>query len=420
MQTVLARPRAALLGRQQLFGLTFLALAAAMLFLFGLPSEAGQTSTFVLTAFGSARRTPLPDLVLPTQLTVFLLTFVVAFLGGWQWAKGFRAVNAVLGLIIFLFIFAFLTWADGGRQFNLTGMLVSSLVRSTPIALGALSGILCERAGVINIAIEGMMLAGAFSSVVVASASGNLYWGALAGVLTGAALAAIHAVLCIRFRMDQIISGVVINILAAGLTSYLSARILAVHLDLNNSGAFQPIAIPLLVDIPVLGPILFENNIVVYAMLFLLVAVHIMLFYTRWGLRTRAVGEHPRAADTLGINVFRVRYINVILGGMVAGLGGAYFTVGSVGRFDELMTAGRGFIGLAAMIFGKWTPFGAFGSSLIFGFADSLQQKLAILQAPIPSQLLAMAPYVATMIVLAGVVGRAIPPAADGQPYEKQ
>ncbi|MBI2845494.1 MAG: ABC transporter permease [Chloroflexi bacterium] len=391
-----------------------------MLFLFALSSDPGQNSTFVLTAVASAQKTELPDLVLPTQATIFVLTFIVAFFGGWQLARGFRAVNALLAVIIFIFIFAFLTWADRGRQFNLTGMLIASLVRSTPIALGALSGILCERAGVVNIAIEGMMLAGAFSSVVVGSATDNLYLGIIFGILTGGAMAAIHAVLSIRFRVDQIVSGVVINILAAGLTSYLTERFLSVHQELNDSGALRPISIPFLVDIPVLGPVLFENTLIVYSMLFLLVAVHILLFYTRWGLRTRAVGEHPRAADTLGINVFKMRYINVILGGMVAGLGGAYFTVGSVGRFDELLTGGRGYIGLAAMIFGKWSPFGAFASSLIFGFADSLQQKLAILQAPIPSQFLGMAPYIATIVILAGVVGRAIPPAADGQPYEKQ
>jgi simple sugar transport system permease protein len=163
----------------------------------------------------------------------------------------------------------------------------------------------------------------------------------------------------------------------------------------------------------------FENNIIIYLMLILIVVMHILLFYTPWGLRTRAVGEHPKAADTLGINVYLVRYVNVILGGMIAGLGGAYFTIGSVGRFDEIMTAGKGFIGLAAMIFGKWSPFGAFTSSLIFGFADSLQVRLQILSVPIPSEFLLMAPYIVTMIVLTGVVGRAVPPAADGQPYEK-
>ncbi|MFM8423801.1 MAG: ABC transporter permease, partial [Chloroflexota bacterium] len=171
--------------------------------------------------------------------------------------------------------------------------------------------------------------------------------------------------------------------------------------------------------IPVLGPVLFENNLVIYLAIILVFVMHVVLYYTPWGLRTRAVGEHPKAADTLGINVYLTRYVNVIAGGMIAGLGGAYFTLGSVGRFDEAMTAGKGFIGLAAMIFGNWNPIGAYTSSLIFGFADSLQVKLQILRIPIPSEFLLMAPYIVTMIILTGVVGRAIPPAADGQPYEK-
>jgi simple sugar transport system permease protein len=170
----------------------------------------------------------------------------------------------------------------------------------------------------------------------------------------------------------------------------------------------------------VIGPILFSNNMFVYAMFFFLVLIHVGLFKTRWGLRLRSVGEHPKAADTLGINVFRTRYMAVILGSMMAGFAGAYFTLGSVGRFDEVMTAGRGFIALAAMIFGNWTPFGSFGAGLLFGFADSLASKLAILGVKIPSEFLLMTPYIATMIVLAGVVGRAQMPAADGTPYEKE
>jgi simple sugar transport system permease protein len=217
------------------------------------------------------------------------------------------------------------------------------------------------------------------------------------------------------------VSGVAINIFATGMTSFISSRFLQQNVDsLNNSGTFPILPIPSLVKIPILGPILFENGIIVYLTLILVVVLHIVLFYTPWGLRTRAVGEHPKAADTLGVNVYFMRYVNVILGGMIAGLGGAYFTVGSVGRFDEMMTAGKGFIGLAAMIFGKYNPFGAFASSLIFGFADSLQVKLQILQVPIPSEFLLMAPYIITMIVLAGVVGKVVIPAADGQPYEKQ
>jgi ABC-type uncharacterized transport system permease subunit len=230
----------------------------------------------------------------------------------------------------------------------------------------------------------------------------------------------VHAFLAIRFKVDQIISGVAINIFAAGTTSYFSSRFLQVNGDvLNNSGTFKSIPIPLLSKIPIIGPIFFENSIIVYIMMLLVAVMHIVLFYTPWGLRTRAVGEHPKAADTLGVNVFKMQYVNVILGGAIAGIGGAYFSIGSVGRFDEQMTAGKGFIGLAAMIFGKWTPIGAFLASLLFGFADSLQVKLQILRVPIPSEFLLMTPYIITMIVLAGVVGRAVAPAADGVPYEK-
>ncbi len=173
-------------------------------------------------------------------------------------------------------------------------------------------------------------------------------------------------------------------------------------------------------DIPLVGPILFNHNFFVYAMFVLVGVVTFALFKTRWGLRSRAVGEHPKAADTLGINVFGYRYVNVMLGGMIAGFGGAYFTIGSAGAFDENMSAGRGFIGLAAMIFGRWHPVGALGAALVFGFSDSLQAKLAILQTPIPGEFLLMAPYLVTIIVVAGVVGRARPPAADGQPYVKE
>ena len=229
-----------------------------------------------------------------------------------------------------------------------------------------------------------------------------------------------HAVLAIKFKVDQIISGVAINIFAAGLTSFVSSKFLVPYSDLlNNSGTFKPIPIPLLSKIPILGPIFFENNIIVYLMLLIVVGMHFMLFYTPWGLRSRACGEHPKAADTLGVNVFLTRYVNTIIGGAIAGIGGAYFTIGSVGRFDEVMTAGKGFIGLAAMIFGKWTPIGSFLASLLFGFADSLQVKLQILRVPIPSEFLLMAPYIVTMIVLASVVGRAAAPAAEGVPYEK-
>jgi simple sugar transport system permease protein len=298
-------------------------------------------------------------------------------------------------------------------------MISSSFVRATPIALAALCGVISERTAVINIGIEGIMLISAQVAVVTASVTQNLWVGLIMAILAGALVAALHAFLIIRFKVDQIVSGVAINIVGAGVTAFIASRFLEETDALNNSGTFPIITIPLFSKIPILGPMLFENNIIVYLMVLLVIAMQVMLYKTPWGLRTRAVGEHPKAADTLGVNVFLMRYVNVIIGGMIAGIGGAYFTIGSVGRFDEFMTAGKGFIGLAAMIFGKWNPVGAFASSLIFGFADSLQVKLQILRVPIPSEFLLMAPYIVTMIILTGVVGRAIPPAADGQPYEK-
>ncbi len=278
---------------------------------------------------------------------------------------------------------------------------------------------MCERCGVVNIGIEGMMLAGAFLAALFGSITDSVWLGLLAAMVGGGLMAALLAILAIRYKVNQIIAGTAINILATGLTSYFSSRYLQKYAELNSPATFSPIPLPGLSKIPIIGPALFNHTVVVYLTLILVVVIQIMLYYTRWGLRTRAVGEHPRAADTLGVNVFLMRYTNVILGGLIAGLGGAYLVLSSVARFDELMTAGKGFIGMAAMIFGKWNPIGAFGSSLIFGFADSLQTKLAILAVPIPSQFLLMAPYLVTIIALAGVVGRSRPPAADGVPYEK-
>jgi simple sugar transport system permease protein len=319
-----------------------------------------------------------------------------------------------------LFIFGFLVWAAADKSLNLAGLLNTTLSKAVPITLGALSGVLCERAGVVNIAIEGMMLGGAMMGALVGSVTGSLFIGLLAAVATGALLAWVHAVLSIKYMTDQIVSGTVINIFATGITSFISAKFMQSNQALNNPGIYAPFEIPVLSKIPFIGPILFDNNIFVYAMFVFLILIHVGLFYTRWGLRVRSVGEHPKAADTLGINVIRTRYMSVLLGGMMAGFAGGYFTLGSVGRFDEVMTAGRGFIGLAAMIFGNWTPFGSFGAGLLFGFADSLSSKIAILGIPIPSEFLLMAPYIATMVVLAGVVGRGHMPAADGQPYKKE
>jgi simple sugar transport system permease protein len=303
---------------------------------------------------------------------------------------------------------------------NLVGIFQSSLYRAVPIAFGALSGVMCERSGVVNIAIEGMLLSGAFVSAVVSSVTGNNVIGVIAAVIVAGLLAWLLAILAIRYRVNQIIAGLVINIGAVGITSFISTRVLQGNPDLNTPPRFEPIVVPVLSDLPIVGPIFFSGNFFVYAVFALVIVIHFALFYTRYGLRVRSVGEHPRAADTVGINVNFTRYRNVILGGMVAGLGGAYFTVGSTGAFEREMTAGRGYIGLAAMIFGGWTPIGAFLASLVFGFADALQSRLSILGSPVPSEFLLMVPYLVTIVVVAGLVGRVRMPAADGTPYVKE
>ncbi len=409
--------------RRIIFGAVFILIGTAILWFFAFNSEGGVTTTFGLNPGFASNAPKVPDLTFPTQPVLYGLGLLAMFLGGWQLAKGFKSYAVVFGVVFLLFIIAFLAWAAQGRSFNLVGMLQATLVRSTPIALGAFSGVMAERSGIINIAIEGMMLSAALASVMVASVSGSLWLGLLGGIIIGGALGLIHGVLAIQFKVDQIISGTAINILSTGTTSFIVKRFFIdpeINSALNSSKIFAPIHIPILSDIPIIGPIFFSVNIMPYLMILILVVQHVMLFHTRWGLRTIAVGEHPKAADTLGVDVFRVRYINIMLSGMIAGIGGAYFTIGRVGQFDEVMTGGRGFIGLAAMIFGKWTPVGSLGASLLFGFADSFQQKIQILVPAFPSEFLLAAPYVITMIVLAGVVGRAIAPVADGVPYEKE
>jgi simple sugar transport system permease protein len=402
-------------------GLIFLGCGFVIWWFFARTLDPETITKFGMTV-GGAKAT-IPNLELPSKLTLNILAVLCGILGVFQLALpgGFKKrTNLVLGLIAALFIFGFLTFTAAGKSLNLAGLVNTTLSKAVPLTLGALSGILCERAGVVNIAIEGMMLMAAMVGALVGSVSGNLWIGLLLAVFSGALLGWVHGIISIKYKTNQIISGTAINIFATGMTSYISAKFMQSNQALNNPGTFSPIEIPVLSSIPFFGPILFNNNIFVYAMFIFLFVIQIALFYTRWGLRHRSVGEHPRAADTLGINVFRTRYVAVILGGMMAGFAGAYFTLGSVGRFDEVMTAGRGFISLAAMIFGNWMPFGAFSAGLLFGFTDSLASRMAILGSKIPSQFLLMAPYIATMVVLAGVVGRGQMPAADGTPYEKE
>jgi general nucleoside transport system permease protein len=389
----------------------------ALLVLFLLDVAAGEVATFKLSR---PRDTWVaPDLVVPGAFNT-IAAALLAFLGVRQFLRGGgRWTSLSLGIGIALVIMAFLVWATAGKSFSLTGMLQATMVRAVPIALGGLAGVLSERVAVVNIAIEGMLLAGAFTGALMGSLLGG--WGGLVmAVLVGGMFGMILAALVVTFRMDQIIAGVVINLFVLGLTSYVTSQVFAHNRHLNNAEIFRSWKIPILGDIPVIGPMLFNQNLFVYGALILVGVTTYYLFHTKGGLRARAVGEHPRAADTLGIDVYFTRYLHVTMAGMVAGFGGAWFTLGSVGRFDENMTGGRGFIGLAAMIFGRWHPVGALSAALIFGFADSLQQKLALLNTPIPSEFLAMAPYIATIIVVAGLIGKARPPAADGKPYVKE
>ncbi|HEV3102459.1 MAG TPA: ABC transporter permease [Candidatus Dormibacteraeota bacterium] len=310
---------------------------------------------------------------------------------------------------------SFLT--DIGHVLLTADLWRAALEAAVLLLLPALGGVISERSGVVNIAMEGMMLTGAFFAVVADLAWHNPWLGALIGIVAGGLMALIHAVVSIRFRADQIVSGIAINIFAAGLTLFLVQRIYGLQ-DVGHVGqsSLLPyINIPLVDQIPFLGRVLFQQNVVVYAAIILLVLVQIVLFRTRLGLRIRAVGEHPQAADTAGINVYAIRYGAVITSGLLSGLAGAFLAIGISNTFVPNMTDGRGYIALAAMIFGKWRPLGAFVACLIFGLGQAIYDANSVIH--VSQYLLSMLPYILTLVVLAGVVGRSIPPAADGLPY---
>jgi ABC-type uncharacterized transport system permease subunit len=302
------------------------------------------------------------------------------------------------------------------RDPKITEAVLASAVRqSTPLVLGALCGVLGERSGVINIGIEGQMLMSAFIGFLVNVWTGNLFIAILSGLLTGALLGALLAFMSVTLKIDQIIGGTVINIIALGLTGYFY------QVGLTTHGKLQPIALGPLAKLPIVGSVFFDNPPITYAAIVLVFVIHYVIFHTKWGLRTRAVGEHPRAADTVGVNVYLIRYVNVILGGAIAGLGGVFLTLEAVGSFERNMTNGRGFVALACMLFGKYTPFGAWGAALLFGLTSAIQTQLQFGgRVNIPHQFIGMLPYLLTIVVLAGFVGRARIPAADGVPYEKE
>ncbi|WP_062461486.1 ABC transporter permease [Demequina soli] len=398
-------------------------IAVLSLVIFGLGTGSGSTTTFVV-----ARGTDfvhLPDFTVPSRVAAIVLSLVGLALAGWT---GYRAnqrrkVGLWLPIVYGMAIMgALLTWAGAGRDatsIQLTGLLTSSLFLAVPLVFGALAGTLCERSGIVNIAIEGQLLAGAFLAALVGSIAGNAYVGLIAAPIAGALVGLVLAIFATKYWVNQIVVGVVLNMLIVGLTSFFFSTVMTENGDLNQPLGMAKLPIPLLSKIPVLGPVLFNQNLLVYLLYVAVAVMQVMLFRSRWGLRVRAVGEHPKAADTVGINVNRTRVRNTVLGGAIAGLGGAFFTVASGLAFGKEMTAGKGYIALAAMILGRWSPRGALAAALLFGFADALRAQLGAIGSPIPSQFLAMTPYLATIFAVAGLVGHSRPPAAEGVPYKK-
>jgi ABC-type uncharacterized transport system permease subunit len=375
--------------------LTLVALLGFTLF------TAGQThTTFQFSTRGDLAQ--IPNLAVPVRAGLWVTVLVLAAVAAYAtWAALRRRsvgwwAPALFGLA---FVTAFLLWVGGGRDtlIPVPTLLGGALALSVPLVFGALSGVMCERSGVINIAIEGQLLGGAFLAVGVLL----VFFG-------------------VRYWVDQIIVGVVLNVLVIGLTSFLFSTVLTGDNNWNNRQDLPDLPIPFLSDIPVLGPVLFDQNILVYLMYAAVVVLQVFLFRSRWGLRVRAVGEHPKAADTVGINVIRTRWVTTIMGGALAGLGGAFFTVGSGLAFGREMSAGNGYIALAAMILGKWNPVGAVAAALLFGFSRNLANVLGAMGgAGIPGEFLLMLPYAVTILAVAGFVGRVRAPAAENQPYTK-
>ena len=370
----------------------------------------------------------LPPWTVRFGLVPIAVGITAAFAGLWAASRGERKLGlwaiavAALGTLAAI-------WAQGKAEESLgdvvnVGLVAATLRYATPLAFAAIGGIFSERAGVVNIGLEGMMIGGAFFGIFAAAETGSWLVGLLGAMVAGGLLALIHAVFSIHLRSDQIVSGTAVNFLALGLTGYLFRSIYGAEGTPSEISRIPDVPLPVIRDIPFVGDVIGDMSLMIWLVLALLVLAYLVLFKTPIGLRIRSVGEHPKAADTVGISVYGVRYAAVVLSGMLAALGGAYLSIGFVGSFNENMTVGKGFIALAAVIFGKWHPFGAFGGCLLFGFSTALAQRLPgseLLPAAISSgNLLQTLPYILTLVALVGVIGRSRPPAAVGRPYVKQ
>ena len=399
-----------------IFGVLTLALALAV----GLGSQDGDTGFRLATKDDLFE---LPKITVPAEGTAWVMIAILALvtlesvrrmIAKRTTPVWLAAIFSVVGII------GFLSWAAAGGTIPVVGLLAGSLALAVPLVFGALGGVLGERAGVVNIAIDGQLLAGAFSAAIIGSVTGSVWAGVLGALLAGALVALLLGLFAISYFVDQVIVGVVLNVLVIGLTSFMFSQVLAPNsADLNSPPRFSAWDIPLLGDVPLIGPILFRQTPIVYLLYITVAVVAWALYRTKWGLRVRAVGEHPKAADTVGINVIRTRYRTVLIAGAIAGTGGAFYTLVSVSQFNREMTGGAGYIALAAVIFGKWDPIRATMAALLFGFAYNLQGVLSVLGSPVPSQFMLMLPYVVTVFAVAGLVGRSRPPAADGLPYRK-
>ncbi|CAD5140197.1 ABC transporter permease [Microbacterium sp. NPDC089313] len=398
-----------------------LAIVTALLAVLFLAVPRSGISTFHLGDRTSAFE--LPDVELPTAPTfwvvfaVLVVLTVGAFLRAWTYRAPSIWLIVAYGVLA---VFAFLVWAAAGGLVPVTSLLFGAVSLSVPLVFGALGGVIGERAGVVNVAIEGQLLLGAFSAALLSSITGNAFVGLIGAMIGGVLVASVLAAFAIKYLVEQVIVGVVLNVLVTGLTGFLYGALLAPNeAELNTPVRFSRIEIPVLSDIPIIGPVLFNQTFIVYLMFITVAVVAWGLYRTKWGLRLRAVGEHPQAADTVGIRVNPTRFWNVLLAGAIAGIGGAYFTLVSVPQFGKEMTAGLGFIALAAVIFGRWDPIRATLAALLFGFATNLQNLLSILKTPIPGEFMLMLPYVVTLLAVAGFAGQIRGPAASGKPYIK-
>jgi general nucleoside transport system permease protein len=417
---------AAQADRSKLYGgLAQAVIGAYALWAFGLGS---RTQHGVKTLFGlkldpnvSGGLSPISLAAQPIAITLAVIAVGCGLVRAFVPVKTAALRWLTVGYFV-AFLLSFLVWAGAGSSIgiNVPGVIQQTAVASVPLVLGSLSALMCERSGVVNIAVEGQFLFGAFAAALTATTTGSVWAGLAAGCLGGALMCALLAVFANRYLIEQVVLGVVLNVFASGLTGFFYDRLMSANsAQYNTPPLFSVIRIPGLASIPVIGQALFDQNIIFYATFLLVPVIWFLLFRTRWGLRTRAVGEHPTAADTVGIKVAGLRYRNVITAGLLSGLGGVWLTLGLVGAFGKDMSAGKGYIAIAALIVGRWSPVGALGAAILFGFATELQLALSSLGTPIPNAVLQMAPYLTTIFVVATLGGLVRPPAASGKPYVK-